>query len=106
MECIFFTNKKTNIEGKNHKRRNSFNLVFKSIILSGVQNVFRIRTQYAMSCHGDQITNPKIWLDRHFCLVRRIVRIGLDAKTTKKEIKKNENILEVMKNAFVDKKVW
>lgn len=93
MECIFFTNKKTNIEGKNHKRRNSFNLVFKSIILSGVQNVFRIRTQYAMSCHGDQITNPKIWLDRHFCLVRRIVRIGLDAKTTKKKIKKKRKHL-------------
>lgn len=61
MECIFFTNKKTKIVEKTpHKRRNSFNLIFKSIILSGVQNVFRIRTQYAMSCHGDQITNPKI----------------------------------------------
>lgn len=45
-----------------------------------------------MSCHGDQITNPKIWLDRHFCLVRRIVRIGLDAKTTKKKIKKRKHL--------------
>lgn len=38
-------------------------------------------------------------------MVRRIVRIGLDVKIIKKKIK-NENILKVMKNVFVDKKVW
>lgn len=48
MECIFFTNKKTEIVEKKLKRRNSFNLVFK------FNNTFGCTKCFSVSEHNMQ----------------------------------------------------